>query len=195
MEAITSEGRYDEEFLLYLTNIARQQLPGTPLLLKSACDEAGFMFSVELFGKLRCSFRILSCACSQNRLLDSIGKVRDFIIEDYLEARMMTVDSAERFLNLPGKIEFFDDEEKYALIHRVAMISAQERFGRKNVYNAEFISEKTLVFHTREGQFTMRIDDVKNNLKDTLELMSHYMRKPIRKRYDRECNEKKSNRG
>ena len=52
--------------------------------------------------------------------------------------------------------------------------------------------EDSLVLHTREGRFTVRTRDFKFSLKETLSQMSHYMRKPIRKRYNKEiCKEKK----
>lgn len=177
----------------YFVSLIRLSLADTPLVALSACDNVGFMFSVELPWKVRCSFRIMDNTDIQGRLLETVNRIRVFILEDYLESNLMTVESSTRFLNLPGNVEFLDEEEKYSLMFRLAIISAQERFGSKNIFSAEFISDKTLVFHTREGQFSVRIDDFKYNLKDTLENMSHYMRKPIRKRYDKECNEKKLN--
>ena len=89
-------------------------------------------------------------------------------------------------------MEFLDEEERPVLEYRLAIISAQDVFGSRNIRKAEFVNEDSLVLHTREGRFTVRTRDFKFSLKETLSQMSHYMRKPIRKRYNKEiCKEKK----
>ena len=89
-------------------------------------------------------------------------------------------------------MEFLNEEERPVLEYRLAIISAQDVFGSRNIRKAEFVNEDSLVLHTREGRFTVRTKDFKFSLKETLSQMSHYMRKPIRKRYNKEiCKEKK----
>ncbi|MCQ2272983.1 MAG: hypothetical protein MJZ72_09420 [Bacteroidales bacterium] len=182
---------FDDFFGEYISAVIQLSLKDTPLVINSASDKGSLIFSLELPGKVRCSVRVISNELAQDRTLSSIESFKNFILEDYSEARMMTVDSALRFLELPGRIEFLDEEENYQMMYRIAIIAAQEIFGQRNIYGAEFISEKSLIFHTREGQFRVRVDDFKYNLRDTIETMKHYMRKPIRKRYDKECNEKR----
>lgn len=180
-------------FADFLASRARFRLCGTGLVLLSAKDSYSYLFEVLLPGTISCKFRVVGDDMTDERFFRMIENIREFITFDYLESGLMTATAAEHFLSLPGQVEFLDEKERPILQYRLAIISAQNIFGTKNIHAAKYINEDSLMLYTREGRFSILVRDFKYSLKETLSLMSHYMRKPIRKRYDIEiCKKKKS---
>lgn len=183
-------------FADYLTSRATSLLSGTGITLFSAKDSYSYVFEALLPGRIRCRFRMVDDNMADERFFRMIEDIKEFFLTDYLESGLGTSIAANHFLTLPGDVIFLDEKERPVLQYRLAMISAQDIFGSRNIRKAEFINEGSLVLHTREGRFTIRTRDFKSSLKETLSQMSHYMRKPIRKRYNKEiCKEKKSEQG
>ena len=178
-------------FADYITTIAQGQLFGTGIILSFAKDNYSYLFEALLPERLCCRFRIIKDKMTEERFFRMIEDIKEFFLTDYLESSLKTSTAARHFLSLPGDVEFLE-EERPVLEYRLAIISAQDVFGSRNIKKAECVNEDSLVLHTREGRFTVRTRDFKFSLKETLSQMSHYMRKPIRKRYNKEiCKEKK----
>ena len=179
-------------FADYITTIAQGQLFGTGIILSFAKDNYSYLFEALLPERICCRFRIIKDEMTDERFFHMIEDIKEFFLTDYLESGLGTSTDARHFLSLPGDVEFLNEEERPVLEYRLAIISAQDVFGSRNIRKAEFVNEDSLVLYTREGRFTVRTRDFKFSLKETLSQMSHYMRKPIRKRYNKEiCKEKK----
>lgn len=183
-------------FADYITTIAQGQLCGTGIILSSAMDNHSYLFEALLPERLCCRFRIIKDEMTGERFFKMMEDIREFMVNDYLEGNLMTAVASRHFLNLPGDVIFLDEKERSVLQYFLTIISAQDVFGSRNIRKAEYVNEDSLVLHTREGRFTVRTRDFKFSLRETLSQMSHYMRKPIRQRYNIEiCKEKKSEQG
>ena len=178
-----------------LETFVELSLDNTPLVSECLWDVGGCIFIITLPGEMSCRFRIMDDREMVDRTMDAVSAFRAFLMDDYMESMLMTVGAARRFLALPGDVQFLNGEKRHVQQHRLALITAQDIFGPKNVRGADYINPDTLSLHTREGDFHVNVNEFKYSLQETLGIMSCFMRKPIRKRYDKECEKKKSNQG
>lgn len=149
------------------------------------------MINIELPYVIRVSFPLEACDWMLVTAIELSMKIMEFINHCYSEERMMTEGCIEKFLALPVKIEFISDADMHLYL-RVAMIAAESRFGKSKIIKGIFINDSTIVLITRAGRFYVHIRDFRKNLLKSLENMGHFMRKPLRKKFDKICEEKKS---
>lgn len=169
-----------------LKSLLELSLYNTPLEFEFQRDAGGYIFIITLPGEMSCRFRILDDCSAVDRAMEAVGAVRTFLLYDYSEAMLMTAEAARRFLSLPGDVQFLNEDERHVQQHRLSLIAAQDIFGASNVRGADYLTPDTLSLHTREGDFHVNVNRFKYSLQDTLNIMSRFMRKPLRKRYDKE---------
>lgn len=159
---------------------------GTPLLFKVSYSDSLYRFVMEHPGHIRIT-RLFKADDSVPEMLPEIASdVCAYILDVYPQEDPMTIFSITRLMSLPGKVELLSDAgtDRYRTI---ALTAALELFGENHIRGCRFINSSQLVLDTREGPFYIHTGDFFRNLRDTLERMSRFMRKPLREKYNLRC--------
>ena len=175
----------------YIEAVLKETLGPRGLTVSRTMNGRFCFLSVERPEVIRVTFPVGGGPEAFSRAHDDAMKAAEFIAGPLEEDLLLTEESVRAFFALPGKVSFLT-EDRYGLYRRIALIAAQSRFGSRLVTGADIPSDRTLVLHSREGNYYVRLSDFRKNLAQTLDRMGHLMRKPIRPRFDKICKENRS---
>lgn len=123
------------------------------------------------------------------RALEIAARVKEFATEAWPD-RICSDYQWDMFRKLPGDFEFMT-EKTPEILHRITMWKVSEAIGKRNIRNIDLYDD-LLVIHTRRGSWRIDYDDYRLRLREVLDLMKPWMRKPIRYRYLYELRRKKN---
>lgn len=177
--------RQNSYFDEYILAVLRHRFEGADITVEIKRRDDIFLLVLKRKDAIRMAFKG-DGGTTAAQLLEVSSSFRDFADNDLTDG-MLTEESVERFMDLPGRVELLS-ENRMALYHRISLTAAQKTFGSHLVTGVRGYGNM-LTLLTREGEFTVSYTDFRNSLKETLDRMKHFMRKPlVRDRYENPNN-------
>ena len=169
-------------FCEHLTRVAADMLEGGPLkALVQADDDERILLTVLCPEEFSVMLELYS-ENALHTLTEALPKVQDFALNHY-RGNFFSEDSWEAFLALPGRFEFLCQDAP-ELCYRLARWKVTERFGER-FFRGMDLYEDALQIHMLGGNYLVNLNRFREDLEKQMGYMSHLLRKPLRKRYDR----------
>ena len=169
-------------FCEHLTRVAAGMLEGGPLkALVQADDDERILLTVLCPEEFSVTLELAADKALQS-LTEALPKAQDFALNHY-RGNLFTDESWEKFLSLPGRVEFLCQDAP-ELCYRLAQWKVTERFGDR-FFKGIDLYEDALQIHMLGGNYLVNLSRFREDLEKQMGYMSHLLRKPIRKRYDK----------
>lgn len=170
-------------FCSYLTRVAGEMISGGPLRALVQADDDERIFLTALMPEEFSVTVELPAGNALSAIADALYLVQDFALNHYRE-NLFTDMSWEKFAALPGVFEFLS-EDALPLCCRLVQWRVTERFGRRFLKSID-LYEDAVQIHMLGGNYMVEIMNFPKNLERELNHMALLIRKPIRKRYDKQ---------